>query len=148
MPRPEQFELDLLGVEPREAKPFGNAIRKAYPCHTVTRQLQPGSTLLFYRSRDAKAITCVGVVEDTLVSSDATRVAAFVGQRTVYSLQEIEKMCQHAEVVAIRFRQDRLLRQPIYRAEMVSEGIANRAPQSIQHVASEVIPWLTARMEG
>jgi hypothetical protein len=111
-----------------------------------TRQLDTGSTLLFYRSWDEQAITCVGVVEDTLVSSDATSVAEFVGQRTVYSLQEIGAMCQHGEVVAIRFRQDRVLPEPIGREEMVSEGMAARAPQSVQHIPPEVIPWLIARI--
>lgn len=146
--QPEQLELDLPGFRRGEPQPFGNAIRKAYLCHAVTRQLHAGSTLLFYRSWDEKAITCVGVVEDTLVSGDATRVAAFVGQRTVYSLQEIEDMCHHGEVVAIRFRQDRLLPQPVEREEMVSGGIASRPPQSVQHVPSEVIPWLATRIGG
>ncbi len=145
---PQQLELDLLGIPAREPRPFGNALRKAYLCHTPNRQLRAGSTLLFYRSWDQQAVTCVGVVEDTLVSRDATRVAEFVGQRTVYTLQEIEAMCQQREVVAIRFRQDRLLAQPIGHAEMVSGGVASRAPQSVQRVPSEVIPWLTDRIGG
>lgn len=145
---PQQLELGLPGVPARGPRPFGNALRKAYLCHTPNRRLIGGSTVLFYRSWDQQAITCVGVVEDTLISSDATRVAAFVGQRTVYSLQEIEATCQEREVVAIRFRQDRFLLEPIRRPEMVSEGIARRSPQSVQHVPSEVIPWLTARVGG
>lgn len=144
---PQQLELDL-GVPAREPRPFGNALRKAYLCHTNNRQLQPGSGLLFYRSQDEQAVTCVGVVEETLVSSDATEVTEFVGQRTVYSLQEIDEMCQHGEVVAIRFRQDRLLPEPIGREEMVSEALAGGAPQSVQHVPSEVIPWLIGRIGG
>jgi ribosomal protein S18 acetylase RimI-like enzyme len=145
---PQQLEFDAAVIPPRELRPFGNALRKAYLCNTSNRRLRPGSTLLFYRSWDEQAVTCVGVVEDTLVSSDATAVAEFVGQRTVYSFQEIEAMCRGGEVVAIRFRQDRLLPEPIGHYEMVSAGMASRAPQSVQRVPSEAIPWLTGRIGG
>jgi ribosomal protein S18 acetylase RimI-like enzyme len=144
---PQQLELDL-GVPAHEPRPFGNALRKAYLCHTPSRQLDPGSALLFYRSWDKQAVTCVGVVEETRVSRDATEVTEFVGQRTVYSLQEIEEMCQHGEVVAIRFRQDRLLSEPIGRDEMVAEGVAKGAPRTVQRVPSEVNPWLIDRIGG
>ena len=144
---PQQLELDPTVIPPREPRPFGNALRKAYLCKTSNRRLRPGSALLFYRSWDDQAITCVGVVEDTLVSGDATSVAGYVGQRTVYSLQEIEGMCNHGEeIVAIRFRQDRLLAEPIRRAEMVSMGIASRAPMSIQRVPPGVLTWLDERI--
>jgi ribosomal protein S18 acetylase RimI-like enzyme len=145
---PQQLELDLVGVPSAEPKPFGNALRKAYLCHTPSRQLGPGAAILFYRSHDAMAITSVGVVEQTLVSSDATEVAEFVGQRSVYSLEEIAELCAEGEVVAIRFRQDRLLDAPIEREEMVDNGLAKQHPQSVQAVSSEVIPWLTGRIGG
>jgi ribosomal protein S18 acetylase RimI-like enzyme len=147
--QPTQLELDLVNIGPREPRPFGNAIRKAYLSHTPSRQLRPGSTLLFYRSTDQQAVTCVGIVEDTLVSGDATSVAEFVGQRTVYSLEEIAAMCRgRREVVSIRFRHDRLLDSPIGREEMVQERMAGGAPMSVQRVPEEVIPWLRARIGG
>jgi ribosomal protein S18 acetylase RimI-like enzyme len=145
---PQQLELDLVGVPTAEPKPFGNALRKAYLCHAPSRQLDSGSTILFYRSHDAMAITSVGVVDQTLVSSDATEVVGFVGQRSVYSLEAMTRMCAEGEVVAIRFRQDRLLDAPIYRDEIVANGLAKQHPQSIQAVPSEVIPWLTRRIGG
>jgi ribosomal protein S18 acetylase RimI-like enzyme len=141
-----QLELDL-GLPPRRApEPYGNALRKAYLCHSPNRQLGPGSTLLFYRSQDAKAVTCVGIVEDTLVSTKADEVVAFVGQRTVYSADDIEGMCRRGPVLAVLFRQDRLLPTPIRRQELVSERVVTQAPQSICRVPAEVIPWLDVRL--
>jgi ribosomal protein S18 acetylase RimI-like enzyme len=144
--RPEQQQLELFATPHEAPRPFGNALRKAYLSHTPNRRLTSGSSVLFYRSWDAQAITCVGVVEDTMVSGDATQVAAFVGQRTVYSLEEITQMCDRRDVVAIRFRQDRLLSTPIGRAEMVSEGLAGGPPMSVQRIRPGVIEWLTRRI--
>lgn len=61
-----QLQLEL-GLPPIEPKPFGNALRKAYLSNSPSRRLVPGATLLFYRSGDQRGVTCVGVVEDTLV---------------------------------------------------------------------------------
>jgi hypothetical protein len=82
------------------------------------------------------------------VSSDANQVAAFVGQRTVYSLDQIQAMCRAGEVVALLFRQDRLLDPSISFAEMQAQGIAHGAPRSIQRVPEEVIEWLTTRIDA
>lgn len=57
-------------------------------------------------------------------------------------------MCDHDEVLAIRFRQDRLLDTPISRGEMVDNGLARQHPQSIQAVPQEANPWLIGRIGG
>lgn len=124
---------------------FGNALRKAYLCRAASRRLRPGSCLLFYRSEDAQAVTCVGVVESVHVSADAEQVARFAGQRTVYSYGEIERMCS-SEVLAIRFRQDRLLPAPIHLDELVRQGVVRRAPQSITAVPPERTSWIADRI--
>jgi len=150
-PQPEERDqLELpLGLPPAEPPgPFGNALRKAYLSKSSIRQLGSGAALLFYRSWDIQAVTSIGVVEDTMRSRDAQQVAAFVGQRTVYTLDEISSMCAEREVIAIRFRQDRLLPTPIPETELVSKGVARRAPQSIASVPPEVIPWLVRRIGG
>lgn len=126
--------------------PFGNALRKAYLSNTGLRRIRPGATLLFYRSRDIHSVTCMGVVERTLASTDPTAVAAFVGQRTVYTLDDITDMCVQREVLAILFRQDRLLPTPIPVHELTSRGVVRRAPQSIATVPAEVLPWLAQRI--
>ncbi len=142
-----QLQLEL-GLPPLAPKPFGNALRKAYLSNSPSRQLVPGATLLFYRSGDQRAVTCVGVVEDTLVSCDAAQVVSFAGQRTVYSLEDITNMCSHREVVTVLFRQDRLLPTPIPIEELMFEGVVRRPPQSITRVPPEVIPWLGPRIGG
>lgn len=119
-----ELQLPLLP----EPQPFGNAIRKAYLSNSGIRRLQPGDCLLFYRSQEAQGVFCVGVVEATLVSSDAAEVAAFVGQRTVYSFAQIKEKCADGEVLAILFRQDRVLTEPIGQQELASNRVMVRPP--------------------
>jgi GNAT superfamily N-acetyltransferase len=137
-----------IALPPLEPQPFGNAIRKAYVSNSPTRRCTEGATLLFYRSHDQQAVTAIGVVEDTLVSKDAAEVASFVGQRTVYSLEQLVSICSRGQALAIRFRQDRLLPTPIPRDELVSHEVFRRPPQSIVSVPPEVIPWLESRIGG
>ncbi|MER7798415.1 hypothetical protein [Microbacterium sp. NPDC096154] len=55
-------------------KAHGNAIRKAYLCHSPTKRIPPGATLLFYRSQGNVpgdgAVVAVGVAERSLRSDD------------------------------------------------------------------------------
>ena len=126
--------------------PFGNALRKAYLSRSLIAPLPRGATILFYRSDDWQAITAVGVVEQSMRSGDPSDVAAFAGQRTVYSYEEIETMA-HRAVLAILFRQDRLLDPPWPLDDLRAAGVLNAAPQSITQVHSEEgIQWLTSRL--
>ena len=126
--------------------PFGNSIRKAYLCHAQIRDLPAGSPLLFYRSQDRHAVSCIGVAESCLRSSDASLVARFVGKRTVYSLTEIEEQCRK-ETLAVLFRHSQILDSQISLAELRREGILKAAPQSIVTVPSEAMAWLRNRLE-
>lgn len=121
--------------------PFGNSIKKAYLCNSSIRTLKPGDVVAFYRSEDAQGIFAVGVVEHVLVSQDPTEVARAVARRTVYSMQEINNLCEK-EVLAILFRQARLLGSPLDSATLTSEKVFSRAPQSIQRVKESGLPWL------
>lgn len=112
----------------------GNAIRKAYLCKSNSRQLGAGDTLLFLRTRTEQMVNVVGVVEDTLRSSDPTEVLAFTGRRTVYTPNEIDGMCRNRAVLAVRFRLDRVLDTPIAANELVQRRVMARSPQSIQQV--------------
>ena len=126
--------------------PFGNALRKAYLSGSPIAPLPRGATVLFYRSDDWQAITAAGVVEQSMRSGDAPDVAAFAGQRTVYSYEEIETMARRA-VLAILFRQDRLLDSPWPLRDLRAASVLNAAPQSITQVHSEEgIQWLTSRL--
>jgi len=125
--------------------PFGNGIRKAYLCHAQIRKITPGALLLFYRSGDVHAITCAGVAEEVLVSRQPEVLLRFSSKRTVYRPDEIKKMCERGEVLAIRFRQARLLPDPIRLSSLIEQGILNGAPRSICSAGG--ISWLVHRLE-
>lgn len=125
--------------------PFGNSIRKAYLCHAQLRSMPPGSVLLFYRSMDRMAVTVMGVVEETMRSSSVQEVSHYVGKRTVYSLQQIEELCQK-EVLVILFRQARVFEQPIKMDELVANKVVAKAPQSIVRVPQEAIEWFRQKV--
>jgi L-amino acid N-acyltransferase YncA len=127
------------------AHAFGNSIRKAYLCNAPIRAITPGANLLFYRSADIRAVTVLGVVEDTTVTRSATEAARFVGKRTVYSLREIEKLCT-SPVLAILFRQSRVLREPIPLKELIAQRVLTASPQSIRTVPKEATEWLEERL--
>lgn len=127
-------------------RPFGNSIRKAYLSHAVIRRISHGATLLFYRSADVRGVTCLGVVEGTLVSSSPNDIARHVGKRTVYNLARIRALCQEKEVLAILFRQAGILKDPISLDELMANGVVRGAPQSILAVPKEATEWLQERL--
>jgi GNAT superfamily N-acetyltransferase len=129
-------------------RPHGNALRKAYLCNAPSRLLQPGDSLLFYRSSDEKAVYVVGVCEETFVSTDAAEIAAAVGKRTVYSLEEIQQLARQGDVLVVMFRQDRVLRdKPVRLAELTSANALKSWPQSITRIRPEGAAWLAQRLD-
>ena len=128
---------------PLPQQAFGNALRKAYLSRSGIRDLPRGSSLLFYRSDDMRAVTAVGVVESTLRSRDPAEIAQFTNLRTVYSFEQIRKLAAR-EVIAIRFRQDRLLSDPIPMRQLSEEGLLTAPPQTITRITDkEAIQWLS-----
>lgn len=135
-----QLALTELG---RTVRPWGNALRKAYLCHSKIGALAPGDTLLFYRSQDRRSVDAVGVVENTLRSADPAAVLAFVGQRTVYSAEDIRRMCgRPGGLLAILFRQDRFLEPPWSLVDLQVAGAVRSWPQSIAAVREEGLGWV------
>jgi len=127
--------------------PCGNAIRKAYLCNSITRQIRQGDMLLFYRSEDAQAITVVGVVESWMASAEANKVARFVGKRTVYTFPEIEGLCREGrETLAVLFRQVDILNGPITLDTLLELGVLNGHPQQITSIDIEERTWLQQRL--
>lgn len=138
-------QLTLIG---RLTDP-GNAIRKAYLCHGKIDHLRAGDTLLFFRTRKDQMLNVVGVVEDTLRSADPTAVLEFTGRRTVYTPNEVEQMCRHGQVLAIRFRLDRVLDTPISMDELIARQVMKRSPQTVQQVKTQgAKQWLTDLLSG
>ena len=116
----------------------GNTIRKAYLCHTNTKNIKPGSILLFYRSKDKNAITAVGVVEKVYYDlTDPREIMKHVRKRTVYSKEEIEEMAKNKPVTVILFNHHFYLRTPVKLDVLIREGILKAAPQSIWKLEHE-----------
>lgn len=130
------------------AEGCGNAILKAYLCNAPTRKITPGDGVVFIRTNDPPAmLTSVGVVEQTLVSRSVDEIAAFVGTRTVYSRREIAELCsQPREVLAILFRFDRALTDPIAVEEMIAAGNLNGTVQSITELSQGAVEWLREQL--
>jgi L-amino acid N-acyltransferase YncA len=122
-------------------RPFGNGLRKAYLCHSATRLVAPGATLLFYRSHDTKGLTSAGVVESASHEPDAEAITRLVGTRTVYSSEEIGRLATKP-VLVILFRQDRILEQPIPLAELVARQLLSGHPQTVTRARREGAAWL------
>lgn len=138
-----QLALDPLG------EACGNAIRKAYLCRAPIRQLRAGDLLVFILTGDGAAqATCTGVVEETLASSDPDRIVRFVGSRTVYSVPEIRSVTGKGEVLAIRFRLDRVLPEPWRADTLRSEHVMVSTPQSIATAQQEGVAWLRTQLAG
>jgi len=148
--RPQFHRLLFPELEPQlvlrtESHPFGNSIRKAYLSHSHIRKITAGDVLLFYRSQISPAITAIGVAESTLVSSNPSDVAHFVGKRTVYSFEEIVAMAAKP-ILAVQFRLARGAKPAWELDQLIKEGIIKRAPQSFMQVAEEGVKWVASRL--
>jgi ribosomal protein S18 acetylase RimI-like enzyme len=153
IPIQPRYHSRLFPDHPREPPrllpdddPFGNALRKAYLSRSAIAPPRQGATILFYRSDDWQAVSAVGVVEQSRRLDDPSQIAAFAGQRTVYSYEEIGEMAP-PDVLTILFRQDRLIEEPWRLEILIEAGVVTVAPQSITQVRSEEgIAWLTSRL--
>lgn len=114
----------------------GNAIKMAYLCHAQTQRISPGSLVLFYRSRDERALTSIGVVESYETLEDAADIVALVKRRTVYSMDDIQRMAEKPTRVML-FRLVRHLANPLSQTWLEHEHVLRGPPQSITHISNE-----------
>lgn len=136
---PEYHSMLFPASEPQLSlfdSTYGNAVRKVYICHSPMKTLRPGDTLFFLRTHERQAIQAVGVVEDTLRTSELAEVLSFAGARTVYTAGELQQMCSK-ELLAIRFRLDQVLDRPVSREELRMLNVFGDSPQSIAQIKSE-----------
>jgi L-amino acid N-acyltransferase YncA len=129
----------------REVRPFGNAIRKAYLCHAGVRQIEPGSLLFFYRSEREQGFAALGVAESTVRSADPDEITRAVGKRTVYTLAQIQGMCEKP-VLAILFRQARIIMPVLPAVQLLRQGVLNAAPQTITKIRRPGREWLQRQL--
>lgn len=127
--------------------PFGNSIRKAYLSRSNSVRIRAGSIVAFYRSQDLHAMTVLGVVESVLRSSSAEAIAATVGNRTVYSYQEIQAFTERP-TLAILFRQASQFDPPIRLHVLEAAGVLRAAPQSITQLDEVAKQWLKHQLNA
>lgn len=124
---PRKKQLHLFD-EPQ--KHVGNAIKLAYLCHTPTTTVAPGDILLFYRTHDEKLVTTLAVVDDFKILADPADIATLVSRRTVYSVEDIERMAEQ-DVKVILFRLIKHVRSPVTYKELQARGIVSGSIMSL-----------------
>jgi GNAT superfamily N-acetyltransferase len=149
-------ETEPLRLPFDEPQPYGNAIRKAYLCHSKIERLRAGATLLFYKSMsksgkilssgNEQSIQCVGVVERVVRSTSAETIAREVGRRTVYRYADIETMTRDRPVLAILFRHAIIVKKPIKLTELRAHDLLGGVPQSIAQVRTGALEWTRYRI--
>ena len=112
----------------------GNAIKQAYLCHAKIRQISVGDILFFYRSKDKRAITSIGVVESVNEFQDPEKIIQIVSKRTVYSYNDIVEMAKKKTKV-ILFRLSTHLSKPIKYNWMLQKGVVNGPIQTIRRIS-------------
>ncbi len=114
----------------------GNAITKAYLCHSPIRKIGPGDILIFYRTLPFQAITSIGIVESIYPGmEDSNQILKIVARRTVYSKKEIEDMGK--PLLIILFRHHFHFRRYLALDSLKEAGIITSAPQSISQISHE-----------
>jgi len=114
----------------------GNTIKKAYISHSRIKQISPGDLVIFYRSKDMKKITSIGVVDDIYLDIGNTEdIIKIILKRTVYSRQELEEM--RKPVMIILFRHHFHLNNPLDLGDLIDIGVLSGPPQSITEISHE-----------
>lgn len=132
----------------------GNTIRKVYLCRASTQKLQPGSVVLFYRSRSpgyvaSQCITSVGVVEAVHMAESVEDLVRLSAKRSVYSeakLAAFEATARHP-VKVIDFLLVGHIDPAIKLDELLRLKVFNRTPpQSISQLPPDRFEPVRSRM--
>ena len=122
----------------------GNTIRKAYLTYSRIKKIEPGDIILFYRSRDKKAVTSIGVVDDFFPGvSDTDDVIRIIGKRSVYSHTAIER--SNKPLTIILFRHHFHLPHSVTINELRGDNVLSWAPQSITEIDNTKYTWVKQR---
>jgi len=141
---PELRQQQLLFSD--DSQPCGNSIKKAYLCHSPSQLISSGDNLFIYRSQDRQCITALGIIEDTIKSSNPNEIARYVGSRTVYRYSDIVKLC-NKPTLAIKFRYVKGLEAPIRLNELIKNTVLKGAPQSVTKLDSKGIKWIKKKLK-
>lgn len=127
----------------------GNAIKLAYLSNAPSNVPSPGDVVLFYRSRDQKAVTTLGVVERYEVKTNADEIAQLVSRRTVYSMADIAGMADRARSVKVMlFRMIKNFDRPVTLEQLRQLQIMRAWPQSITEIRDESFSRILTAANG
>lgn len=113
----------------------GNTIKKAYLNRSNNTKISSGDILLFYRSKYKQELTSLGVVEKVFSKlSDKDKIIMYVGNRSVYSVPEIEKIAEKPTMV-ILFTWHLHFANPVKLSDLKKMNIF--APQSMALISHE-----------
>lgn len=80
----------------------GNTIKKAYLCHSNSKKIRSGDIVLFYRSKDFKSITALGVVESIKVGlNNFEEIYNLVRKRTAFDKERIKSIAEKPTTVIL-----------------------------------------------
>lgn len=115
----------------------GNTIKKAYLSNSTTRKIRVNDIVIFYRSKDHKALTSIGIVVDIrydVFNPDV--IANIVGNRTVYRESEVNLISKKSNCVIV-FQHHFHFKRPVRRPVLLKEGIIKASPQSITQISND-----------
>ncbi len=138
-------ELESQQLLFHDNRPCGNSIKKAYLSHSLSKQINSGDNIFFYRSGDVRGITAIGFIEDIIRTTNSNKIARHVGSRTVYDFKSITEFCKRPTLV-IRFRYVKGVKKPIRLKELKNFGVIKDAPQSIIKLEKKGIEWIRERL--
>ena len=116
----------------------GNTIKKAYICHTMSKKINSGDILLFYRSKDNKELTSICTAEKVFQKVERyEEVIKIVGKRTVYSKNDLLEILNQGPATIIIFLLHFELKRYISLHNLQKAGIVRRAPQSVMEISDE-----------
>lgn len=113
----------------------GNTIKKAYLCRSRIRNISEGDILLFYRSRDEKKLTSIGVIEKVYHEvKSPNKIISYIGKRSVYNRREIVEMAK-TPIKVILFRLHFHFKNPLTLDYLLKDSILKGAPRSLVKIS-------------
>lgn len=120
----------------------GNAIKKAYLSGAKNYQIGEGDLLLFYRSRDHKVVTSLGVCESAHYKiNDPDEVRRLVGKRSVFTDREIDNQAENGvNVLMFRWHQD--LNNFLSYSQLLEAEVISGPPQTTRKISESAYQYI------
>lgn len=140
-PESEDF-LQLSFDDAEGGIPVSNSIEKAYISNSNTKQIRPNDILLFYASRDKKAITTLGIVDMVFTDFDTLdELVGVVNKRTAYEIVELENQFKRTTLV-ILFKHYLSFPNPVPFDFLLKNNVVLGNIQKIQKIDSDKLEMI------